>query len=70
MAALLALSLLAYAVLPDEIQVDSGDINAPGAFGLGRHVNTTPSGIGTPSHPGEVTTPHTAGAIRRSSPTA
>lgn len=58
MAALLALSLPAYAALPEEIQVYTGDINAPGEFGLELHVNTTPSGIGTPSHPGEVTTPH------------
>lgn len=49
---------LARAVLPDEIQVYTGDINAPGQLGLELHVNTTPSGIGTPGYPGEVTTPH------------
>ncbi|ENZ79286.1 MULTISPECIES: hypothetical protein [Ralstonia] len=53
-----AFALPAHAVLPDEIQVYTGDINAPGEFGLELHVNTTPSGIGTPSYPGEVTTPH------------
>ncbi len=48
----------ACAALPDEIQVYTGDINAPGEFGLELHVNTTPSGHSTPSYPGEVTTAH------------
>lgn len=48
----------AYAVLPDEIQVYTGDINAPSEIGLEMHLNTTPSGIGEPAYPGEVTTPH------------
>src|SRR5581483_10791127 len=51
-------ALPARAVLPDEIQVYTGDINAPGQVGLELHLNTTPSGIGEPSYPGEVTTPH------------
>ena len=56
---LLGLSALpAHAVLPDEIQVYTGDINAPGEFGLELHLNTTPSGISEPSYPREVTTPH------------
>ena len=53
-----ACALPAHAVLPDEIQVYTGDINAPGELGLELHVNTTPSGIGAPGYPGEVTTPH------------
>ena len=52
------LSAPASAVLPDEIQVYTGDINAPGEFGLELHLNTTPSGHSQPSYPGEVTTPH------------
>lgn len=55
----LALSVpAAHAALPDEIQVYTWDINEPGEFGLELHLNTTPSGISTPSYPGEVTTPH------------
>jgi hypothetical protein len=50
--------LPAHAVLPDEIQVYTGDINAPGEVGLELHLNTTPSGISEPSYPGEITTPH------------
>jgi hypothetical protein len=58
-AALAALpSAPARAALPDEIQVYTGDINAPGEFGLELHLNTTPSGHSEPSYPGEVTTPH------------
>lgn len=56
--ALSGFALPAQAVLPDEIQVYTGDINAPGQFGLELHLNTTPSGIGEPSYPNEVTTPH------------
>lgn len=48
----------ARATLPDEIQVYTGDINAPGEFGLELHLNTTPSGLTDRSYPGEVTTPH------------
>ena len=59
--AALLLSLLASAAraaLPDEIQVYTDDINAPGEFGLELHVNTTPSGRRTPDFPGEVTPHH------------
>ena len=44
------------AALPDEIQVYTDDINAPGEFGLELHVNTTPRGNRTPEYPGEVVT--------------
>ena len=57
----LACALLAQparAVLPDEIQVYTDDINAPGEFGLELHVNTTPKGRSTPEFPGEVTPHH------------
>ena len=59
LAAVLGLSAWsAHAALPDEIQVYTGDINAPGELGLELHLNTTPSGIGERSYQGEVTTPH------------
>ena len=48
----------AAAALPDEIQVYTDDLEAPGSRGLELHVNTTPSGNSTPSYPGEVTTFH------------
>ena len=48
----------AAAVLPDEIQVYTDGINAPGEFGLELHVNTTPSGRRTPDFPNEVTPHH------------
>jgi hypothetical protein len=48
----------ARAVLPDEIQVYTDDINAPGELGLELHVNTTPSGRRTPDFPNEVTPHH------------
>jgi hypothetical protein len=47
----------ARAALPDEIQVYTDDINAPGEFGLELHVNTTPRGRRAPEFPNEVT-PH------------
>ena len=50
------LSPAAHSALPDEIQVYTDDINAPGEFGLELHVNTTPRGIRTPGYPGEVVT--------------
>ena len=60
--AVFALSLLfafgAKAALPDEIQVYTDDINAPGEAGLELHVNTTPRGNATPGWPGEATTRH------------
>ena len=53
------LALVACAAPPawgisDEIQVYTDDIGKPGEFGLELHVNTTPSGRGTPDYPGEV----------------
>lgn len=48
----------AYAVLPDEIQVYTDDIDKPGQFGLELHLNTTPSGRSTPDYPGEITPWH------------
>jgi len=63
-AQLLSLTLLfsaaspASAALYDEIQVYTDDINAPGAFGLELHVNTTLDGRSTPDYPGESTPAH------------
>jgi hypothetical protein len=47
-----------HAALPDEIQVYTDDIDAPGQFGLELHVNTTPSGRSIPDYPGEITPWH------------
>lgn len=52
----LVLCFSANAALPDEIQVYTFDINAPGEFGLELHANTTPNGQRQPGYPGEVTT--------------
>ncbi len=56
------LSLLAAgslcAVMIDEIQVYTDDINAPGRFGLELHVNTTLQGRAAPDYPGEITPEH------------
>jgi hypothetical protein len=49
---------LAWADLPDEIQVYADDINAPGEFHLELHLNTTPSGRSAPAYPGEITPAH------------
>jgi len=49
---------LARAALPDEIQVYTDDINAPGEFGVELHVNTTPRGRRVPEFPDEVTPHH------------
>ena len=48
----------AQAALQDEIQVYTDEINKPGQYGLELHLNSTPSGIGAPSYPGEVTSLH------------
>jgi hypothetical protein len=48
---------VARAALPDEIQVYTDDVEAPGEFALELHVNTTPRGRSTPDYPGEVA-PH------------
>lgn len=56
------LAAAAFTVLPavmiDEIQVYTDDINDPGKFGLELHVNTTLEGRATPDYPGEVTPHH------------
>jgi len=44
--------------LPDEIQVYTDDLEAPGERGIELHVNTTPKGRTTPDYPGEVVTHH------------
>src|SRR3954462_6515514 len=49
----------AQAALPDEIQVYTDDLEAPGEHGLELHVNTTPKGRSAPDYPGELT-PHPA----------
>ena len=48
----------AQAVLPDEIQVYTDDVNAPGEKSLELHLNTTPKGRRTPDFPGEVLPHH------------
>lgn len=47
-----------HAALPDEIQVYTDDLEAPGEHGLELHVNATPSGRKAPDYPGEVTPHH------------
>jgi hypothetical protein len=49
---------VASAELPDEIQVYTDDLDAPGEAGVELHVNTTPSGRSRPDFPGEVTPRH------------
>jgi len=46
-----------HAVLQDEIQVYDDEINAKGEYSLELHVNSTPSGVGAQSYPGEVMNP-------------
>ena len=48
----------AYGALPDEIQVYTDDINAPGEHAIELHLNTTPSGRSAPGYPGEVPPHH------------
>jgi hypothetical protein len=48
----------ARAALQDEIQVYLDELDARGEWGLELHVNTTPSGVATPSYPGEVVSAH------------
>jgi hypothetical protein len=55
---LLACVLQAQAALPDEVQVYTDDVEAPGERGLELHVNTTPKGRAIPDYPGEVPTHH------------
>lgn len=49
-----SLPAISFAVLQDEIQVYDNEINAKGEASLELHVNSTPSGVTTPSYPGEV----------------
>jgi len=44
--------------LPDEIQVYTDDLEAPGERGIELHVNTTPRGRTRPDYPGEVVPQH------------
>jgi len=48
----------ALAVLPDEIQVYTDDLEKPGEHGVELHINTTPRGRTTPDFPGEVVPDH------------
>lgn len=58
-AAALALSApAALAALPDEIQVYTDDLEAPGEHGVELHINTTPKGRAAPDYPGEVVPHH------------
>ena len=50
--------LPAHAVMMDEVQVYTDDINKPGEFGLELHINTTPKGRGTPDFPNEIPPQH------------
>lgn len=43
---------------PDEIQVYTEELNAPGKFGLEQHVNYVIEGTRTPDYPGQMTTNH------------
>jgi len=43
---------------PEEIQVYTDDINAPGEFGLEMHVNYVIDGFRTPEYPGQLPTNH------------
>ncbi len=55
---LLFLPLAASAALTDEIQVYTDELTARGETGLEVHINTTPSGRGTPDYPGEAPPSH------------
>jgi hypothetical protein len=48
----------AHAALPDEIQVYTDDLNAPGEFGLELHINTALRGQRSASYPGEIRNDH------------
>lgn len=43
---------------PDEIQVYTEELNAPGEFGLEQHLNYTIRGQQTPDYPGQMTSHH------------
>lgn len=46
------------AAVPDEIQVYTDDVNAPGEFGLEMHVNYVLEGLRAPSYAGQLPTHH------------
>ena len=48
----------AWCALPDEIQVYTDDLEAPGERGVELHINATPRGRRTSDYPGEVPTHH------------
>jgi hypothetical protein len=58
LAALALAAASAQAALPDEIQVYTDDVEAPGARGMELHINTTPSGRAHPEYPGELAPHH------------
>jgi len=43
---------------PDEIEVYTEDVNAPGEFGLEQHLNYVIKGTQTPAYPGQMPTQH------------
>lgn len=43
---------------PDEIEVYTQELNAPGEFGMEQHVNYSLKGTKTPDYPGQMTTHH------------
>jgi len=47
----------------DEIQIYTGDIEAPGTFGLTWHNNYTPSGLKTPEFPGALVDEHAYSSV-------
>ncbi len=57
-AALAVACVSAWSALPDEIQVYTDDLEAPGEHGMELHINTTPKGRSTPDYPGEVVPHH------------
>jgi hypothetical protein len=60
-ASIIALSTLASANAfgaPDEIQVYTDEMNAPGEYGLELHLNYVPQGSTAVSHPGELVSNH------------
>ena len=54
----LAIAPSVHAVMIDEIQVYTDDIDEPGKLGVELHVNTTPKGRTAPDYPGEITPQH------------
>ena len=49
--------------ITDEIQVYTGDIEAPGVLGLTWHNNYTPSGLTTPDYPGALVDNHAYSSV-------